>query len=104
MIFDRTAGDHRFAFRSEVCILCGISRAEFEQAGQPRCTEQALDKPDTDQAPDKTDRFTIAGDDDTQRLGSQASTGFRASPARPTEDRMTGRDRDHRNPPRLIAR
>jgi hypothetical protein len=63
MTFDRTAGDHRFAFRSEVCVLCGISRAEFEQAGQPRCTAQA---------PDKPERFTIAGDDDTQRLGSQA--------------------------------
>jgi hypothetical protein len=61
MTFDRTAGDHRFAFRSEFCVLCGISRAEFEQAG-PRCTEQA---------PDKAERVTIAAED-TQRLGSQA--------------------------------
>jgi hypothetical protein len=52
MTFDRTAGDRRFAFRTEVCVLCGISRAEFEQAGQPRCTEQASGKPE---------RFTIAG-------------------------------------------
>jgi hypothetical protein len=42
MTFDRTAGDHRFAFRSEVCVLCGMSRAEFEESGRPRCTEQGV--------------------------------------------------------------
>jgi hypothetical protein len=52
MTFDRTAGDHRFAFRSEVCVLCGISRAEFEEGGQPRC----------EQAAQKRERVTADGD------------------------------------------
>ena len=54
MTFDRTAGDHRFAFRREVCVLCGISRAEFEEGGQPRCDGQA---------PDFRERFALAPDD-----------------------------------------
>jgi hypothetical protein len=55
MSFDRTAGDHRFAFKREICVLCGISRAEFEEGGQPPCTEQARAKPE---------RFTVAAADD----------------------------------------
>jgi hypothetical protein len=55
MTFDRTAGDHRFAFRSEVCVLCGISRVEFEEGGQPRCEGQA---------PDMRERFALAPDND----------------------------------------
>ena len=50
MSFDRTVGDHRFAFRREVCVLCGISRAEFEEGGQPRCEGQA---------PDMRERFAL---------------------------------------------
>jgi hypothetical protein len=55
MTFNRTAGDHRFVFRREVCVLCGISRAEFEEGGQPRCTGEA---------PDKRERFAPAPDND----------------------------------------
>jgi hypothetical protein len=55
MTFDRTAGDHRFAIRREVCVLWGISRAEFEEGGQPRCTGQAADM---------RDRFALAPDND----------------------------------------
>jgi hypothetical protein len=56
MTFDRTAGDHRFAFRSEVCVLCGISRAEFEDEGQPRCEGQA--------PPDMWERPALAPEND----------------------------------------
>jgi len=40
MVFDRTAGGHRFAFGNNVCIRCGMSRREFEDGGRPRCTGQ----------------------------------------------------------------
>ena len=55
MTFDRTAGDHRFAFRRDVCVLCGISRAEFDEEGQPRCEGQALHI---------GERFALAPDND----------------------------------------
>ncbi len=45
---------HRFAFRREVCVLRGISRAEFEKDGQPRI----------EQAAKKAEGFTAAATDD----------------------------------------
>jgi len=38
MIFDRTAGGHRFDFIRGVCFVCGISREEFKDNSYPRCT------------------------------------------------------------------
>ena len=46
MVFDRTAGGHRFDFSREVCFLCGISREEFEDDGRPQCTGQPYEKAD----------------------------------------------------------
>jgi hypothetical protein len=37
MIFDRTAGGHRFDFTRGVCFLCGITREEFKDANYPQC-------------------------------------------------------------------
>ena len=69
MNFDRTAGDHRFAFKREVCVLCGISRAQFEGDGQPRCEGQA--------PPDMRERFALALDNDPP--GSAIGTYGRGS-------------------------
>ena len=44
MIFDRTAGGHRFDFTRGVCFLCGISREEFKDSDYPRCTGEPFGK------------------------------------------------------------
>jgi hypothetical protein len=42
--FDRTAGDHRFDFGRDVCVVCGITRNEFEDEDRPRCTGQPYEQ------------------------------------------------------------
>jgi hypothetical protein len=44
MIFDRTAGGHRFDFTRGVCFMCGISREEFKDNEYPRCTGEPYGK------------------------------------------------------------
>ena len=44
MIFDRTAGGHRFDFTLGVCFLCGISREEFKDNDYPRCSGEPFGK------------------------------------------------------------
>jgi hypothetical protein len=51
MVFDRTAGGHRFDFSREICFLCGISREEFEDDGRPQCTGQPYEKADRLRSP-----------------------------------------------------
>jgi hypothetical protein len=38
MAFDRQAGGHCFDFSTEACVNCGMSREDYEDSGQPRCT------------------------------------------------------------------
>ena len=38
MIFDRTAGGHRFDYRQGFCVVCGITREEFKDNDYPKCT------------------------------------------------------------------
>jgi len=38
MIFDRTAGGHRFDYSQGICVLCGITREEFKDNDYPKCT------------------------------------------------------------------
>jgi len=38
MIFDRTAGGHRFDYGRGFCVLCGITREEFKDNDYPKCT------------------------------------------------------------------
>ena len=52
--FDRTAGDHRFDFSRGVCVLCGITRKEFEDEGHPPCTGQPYEQ--RNQSPDQRPR------------------------------------------------
>jgi hypothetical protein len=42
--FDRTAGDHRFDFSRGVCVVCGITRKEFEDEDCPPCTGQPYEQ------------------------------------------------------------
>jgi hypothetical protein len=44
MVFDRTAGGHRFDFTRGVCVLCGITREEFKDNDYPRCTGEPYGK------------------------------------------------------------
>jgi hypothetical protein len=37
MIFDRTAGGHRFDYSRGFCVLCGIAREEFKDNDYPKC-------------------------------------------------------------------
>jgi hypothetical protein len=45
MIFDRTAGGHRFDFTRGVCFVCGISREEFKDNNYPRCATEPYEEP-----------------------------------------------------------
>ena len=47
MIFDRTAGGHRFDFTRGVCFVCGISREEFKNNSYPRCTGELYGEAET---------------------------------------------------------
>ena len=51
MIFDRTAGGHRFDFTRGVCFVCGISREEFKDNSYPRCTGEPYGKGETSPTP-----------------------------------------------------
>ena len=44
MIFDRTAGGHRFDYSQGICVLCGITREEFKDSGYPGCTAEPYGK------------------------------------------------------------
>jgi hypothetical protein len=44
MIFDRTAGGHRFDF---TCFVCGMSREEFKDSSYPRCSGEPFGKLET---------------------------------------------------------
>jgi hypothetical protein len=55
--FDRTAGGHRFDFSRGVCVLCGITRNEFEDEDYPHCTGQPYEQQKQthdDHPPDRT--------------------------------------------------
>jgi hypothetical protein len=43
--FDRTAGGHRFDFSRGICVLCGITRKEFEDEERPQCTGAPYENP-----------------------------------------------------------
>ena len=47
MIFDRTAGGHRFDFTRGVCFVCGMSREEFKDSSYPRCPGEPFGKLET---------------------------------------------------------
>ena len=55
MVFDRTAGGHRFDFIRMACTRCEMSHEHFEDNGRPTCNGQP---------PDKRERLTIPPDDD----------------------------------------
>jgi len=52
--FDRTAGDHRFDFSRGVCVVCGITRKEFEDEDRPPCAGQPYEQ--RNQSPDHRPR------------------------------------------------
>jgi len=44
MIFDRTAGGHRFDYIRGVCVMCGMSRDEFKDNDYPQCAGEPFGK------------------------------------------------------------
>jgi hypothetical protein len=44
MIFDRTAGGHRFDYSKGLCVMCGITREEFKNNDYPECTGELYGK------------------------------------------------------------
>jgi hypothetical protein len=44
VIFDRTAGGHRFDYSQGLCVLCGITRGEFNDNDYPECTGELYGK------------------------------------------------------------
>jgi hypothetical protein len=52
MIFDRTAGGHRFDYNQGFCILCGITREEFKDNDYPKCAGEPYGKRESP-SPDK---------------------------------------------------